>query len=112
MSKLVIMRGFITLLSISGYHCLPSSSLILYHSTTLLSCSRLIITFKLLEREHLATVLSLLNRGIFSQHTSRIDLIQKEGHDLRLVDVSVVRVDLDHRLDQAEDFIREALVVD
>ena len=71
-----------------------------------------IITLKLFEGEDFATVLRVLSLGTLSCIAPSGALIQEETHNLSLVNVAMVRIDLDEGLDLSHGVLGKAIAVD
>ena len=64
-----------------------------------LSLSIVVIALKLLEGENLTATLGLFNLRILRKFTLSMDFIQKERDNFSLIDLPVIRIKLDQRLD-------------
>ena len=71
-----------------------------------------IIALKLLKGEDFAAVLRVLNLITLSNIAPSDALIQEESHDLCLVNVAMVRIDLDEGLDLGYGVLGKAIAID
>lgn len=74
--------------------------------------SIVVIALELLERKDLGTALSLFNIGSTGQFASSLDLVEKEAHNLGLVDMTVIWVHLNQWLDELESYVWDAFTID
>ena len=73
--------------------------------------SIIIVALKLFEGQDLSTSLSLFNFSIFKKLAFCMDLIKQEAYNLRLIDMAMVRIYLNQRLNESHTLICDSLAI-